>query len=305
MKNYNTMTTTELIDQLFQDGDRVVLEHIETLAARGQEAAPRLREILANEDYWYEGKEQEHYLVVHALVTLGLMRDPEAFPLMLRMLDHSYFSDHITASGLYPSVLAQYGEFAVEPGVRYVQELRGAYRDNQDFAHCRHDVTAALTRIALKEESQRERIGNFLLDLFQDPDENDFILLSLSAAYPAALTHDRGVKALKAAYNRRAISPTIAGSYREIIEGIEDPNSGFYYHLQTEWRDFYTPEQQKIRAQARAEASEQKLYWGLDDQSVLPGYAVAEKGNVLRTDKIGRNDPCPCGSGKKYKKCCG
>ena len=21
-------------------------------------------------------------------------------------------------------------------------------------------------------------------------------------------------------------------------------------------------------------------------------------------DKIGRNDPCPCGSGKKYKKCC-
>ena len=23
------------------------------------------------------------------------------------------------------------------------------------------------------------------------------------------------------------------------------------------------------------------------------------------SDKIGRNDPCPCGSGKKYKKCCG
>ena len=25
----------------------------------------------------------------------------------------------------------------------------------------------------------------------------------------------------------------------------------------------------------------------------------------LRQEKIGRNDPCPCGSGKKYKKCCG
>lgn len=21
--------------------------------------------------------------------------------------------------------------------------------------------------------------------------------------------------------------------------------------------------------------------------------------------KVGRNDPCPCGSGRKYKKCCG
>jgi len=25
----------------------------------------------------------------------------------------------------------------------------------------------------------------------------------------------------------------------------------------------------------------------------------------VRVEKIGRNDPCPCGSGKKYKKCCG
>lgn len=24
-----------------------------------------------------------------------------------------------------------------------------------------------------------------------------------------------------------------------------------------------------------------------------------------KAEKIGRNDPCPCGSGKKYKKCCG
>ena len=26
---------------------------------------------------------------------------------------------------------------------------------------------------------------------------------------------------------------------------------------------------------------------------------------VIAEPKIGRNDPCPCGSGKKYKKCCG
>lgn len=28
-------------------------------------------------------------------------------------------------------------------------------------------------------------------------------------------------------------------------------------------------------------------------------------GTVVKDKKIGRNDPCPCGSGKKYKKCCG
>lgn len=26
---------------------------------------------------------------------------------------------------------------------------------------------------------------------------------------------------------------------------------------------------------------------------------------IVKGEKVGRNDPCPCGSGKKYKKCCG
>ena len=30
-----------------------------------------------------------------------------------------------------------------------------------------------------------------------------------------------------------------------------------------------------------------------------------ESTTIRREKKIGRNDPCPCGSGKKYKKCCG
>jgi len=35
--------------------------------------------------------------------------------------------------------------------------------------------------------------------------------------------------------------------------------------------------------------------------------AEAAKRKELATvgNKVGRNDPCPCGSGKKYKKCCG
>jgi len=26
---------------------------------------------------------------------------------------------------------------------------------------------------------------------------------------------------------------------------------------------------------------------------------------IIKGAQPGRNDPCPCGSGKKYKKCCG
>jgi preprotein translocase subunit SecA len=42
------------------------------------------------------------------------------------------------------------------------------------------------------------------------------------------------------------------------------------------------------------------------DQARMAGSGDAQTvQQVVRGDKIGRNDPCPCGSGKKYKKCCG
>ncbi len=40
--------------------------------------------------------------------------------------------------------------------------------------------------------------------------------------------------------------------------------------------------------------------WVYTGQDSAPGQTVRRE-----TPKIGRNDPCPCGSGKKYKKCCG
>lgn len=45
-------------------------------------------------------------------------------------------------------------------------------------------------------------------------------------------------------------------------------------------------------------------------EQVIKGKAVEDPNKVKkqqpkRTSKIGRNDPCPCGSGKKYKHCCG
>ena len=35
------------------------------------------------------------------------------------------------------------------------------------------------------------------------------------------------------------------------------------------------------------------------------GNNVPRRAPVVKGKKIERNDPCPCGSGKKYKKCCG
>lgn len=42
----------------------------------------------------------------------------------------------------------------------------------------------------------------------------------------------------------------------------------------------------------------------MNDQTVHK-QQMLQNGPVHKENKVGRNDPCPCGSGKKYKKCCG
>ncbi|MEN7972712.1 MAG: preprotein translocase subunit SecA [Verrucomicrobiota bacterium] len=56
-------------------------------------------------------------------------------------------------------------------------------------------------------------------------------------------------------------------------------------------------------AQAQAAAPQQRAPMGAPP----PGMAAPQAPAPVRKDvqKVGRNDPCPCGSGRKYKKCCG
>jgi len=46
--------------------------------------------------------------------------------------------------------------------------------------------------------------------------------------------------------------------------------------------------------------------WLKKHPEVANGGDVQKVETVKRAEpKVGRNEPCPCGSGKKYKKCCG
>ena len=46
----------------------------------------------------------------------------------------------------------------------------------------------------------------------------------------------------------------------------------------------------------------QALPQGTQPEQEMPDINISFKRDV---PKVGRNDDCPCGSGKKYKKCCG
>ena len=57
---------------------------------------------------------------------------------------------------------------------------------------------------------------------------------------------------------------------------------------------------EKFRDREKKEKDFQKQLPGEDDESLPPPVEPIQGG-----EKTKRNDPCPCGSGKKYKQCCG
>jgi preprotein translocase subunit SecA len=62
-----------------------------------------------------------------------------------------------------------------------------------------------------------------------------------------------------------------------------------------------------FHVQIRREEEVQELRQEQENQPMYYGPAGGQRApqTVKKDKKVGRNDPCPCGSGKKYKKCCG
>jgi SWIM/SEC-C metal-binding protein len=73
-----------------------------------------------------------------------------------------------------------------------------------------------------------------------------------------------------------------------------------------------------VRVQTPRRADEILSICNRNDWEVIVGVEPDEPENIADVEKllnrptplkkavkVGRNDPCPCGSGRKYKKCCG
>ena len=80
--------------------------------------------------------------------------------------------------------------------------------------------------------------------------------------------------------------------FGEMKERIEDEIIRFLYHLEP-----VSQEDERREEERRQKVRERQLVFSAPAKSAAaPAAARAES-------KVGRNDPCPCGSGKKYKKC--
>jgi len=76
--------------------------------------------------------------------------------------------------------------------------------------------------------------------------------------------------------------------FEDLIHSIQEDTVKFLYRIQID-SDSKLQRKQVIKPVTTSADAEEKK----------------KQQPVIREKKIGKNDPCPCGSGKKYKKCCG
>ncbi|MBD0373615.1 MAG: SEC-C domain-containing protein [Pyrinomonadaceae bacterium] len=90
--------------------------------------------------------------------------------------------------------------------------------------------------------------------------------------------------------------------FQEMLDRIDTHTIRSLFNLQVVTEQ--APEQLQQRRAPRRSA--RLTFTGPNQGAAAAGEEAGKVRTITRDQpKVGRNDPCPCGSGKKYKKCCG
>lgn len=94
--------------------------------------------------------------------------------------------------------------------------------------------------------------------------------------------------------------------FTQMLETLKQEVVSIICRVQVQERDVDALEEQRRRAEAAPRTYTHADAAALNEEGESePASPAAVQTPFVRGDKVGRNDPCPCGSGKKYKQCHG
>ncbi len=253
-----------------------------------QEHVPELIRMVADHKLHNAPGESEWvWAPVHAWRMLGEFRAGAAVgPLLdlLRRIDD--FDDDWIGEDV-PMVLGQIGRAALEPVTAYL-----ANANHKEWA--RVAAAHALAEIGRQQPELRDECVTRLSAQLEQFEEQTARLNAFLVSPLLDLEARESLPLMERAFKADCVDESVCGDYEdaEIEFGLKAarehprrPNS------LTELSD-------RLRALDKENIFERAL---LD----LPPLPSTTQFPLVKPPKTGRNDPCPCGSGRKFKKCCG
>lgn len=274
--------TEELIDGLTALELYVNKKFAQEIAGR-RDAVFHMRKLIQNGLYWYQTGPGKGWSPIHAIFILALIRNREALQLLLDTIRYrnEELSDWLTEN--VSSLLVAFGKEAIEP-------LKEFTEDETLESFARSTATTALKVLARNFPQYENDIKLHLIKLLKSTEDDAFAGL---VADDLASFHDPSVLPdIHRAFEMERIDGMVIGE-EEIIDTINN----VYHDIDEAEFKRNTEDPLNHFSRRNIEYLHNLHYVRSKEKYVKPAEVKPSK------EKIGRNDPCPCGSGKKYKKC--
>ena len=287
------------INNLYKYGLAITHENlIEILALPRETVIADLEKLLQDAVSRYqhfsksEWKEDTHHFPLHAICLLAELKSENSLPAVLNFLENNkevleyWLGDHQTGTLWLPLYLLSQSksellkQFLLKPGID---------------TYSKTAVSEALAQTALHHPPKRNEIAAVYKDvlshyIYAQPKDNiidsDFLGLTIGDIIGCGFTEL--LPMIKELYDKKYVSIGINGTYEKVEKYFKHP----------------VAKDDKRDIQNIFELYESILNtwagYSEDDED----YFKEESPQPLVSTKIGRNELCPCGSGKKYKKCC-
>ena len=284
----------ELLQLLIRNEDRVPRALIDECARRGEAMVERFATLTRPDEFWKsDAAAGEWWLRLHVVMILGLIPSERAglmLVALMRRIEQAKDENLQTwLSGYWPALFcnkpddfeAPLRELAHDRGIDWYMRIQAieslvalGERRGVEGLDATLDWTASIAADESEDWDLRAAAANTLLDFAR---ARDRVLLENLAERQSGWGARFNITDVRQAFSKSGATPEWHGQFA------------------APW-NFYAPKAIASRQKRWAEEDLRRLARDARNDALEP--------HVRAAPKIGRNDPCPCGSGKKYKKCC-
>lgn len=256
-------------------------------------------------DHFYENPfdESQTFFPIHAMLLLTALESEQTLPLILQILkqdqDYSYFWFGDLIPDLLENPFAKFGKNQPELIFEFLKlpNIPGIHTAYVDEAFVPLVADSPEKRTYFVE--QYRQVLNIFITNAADEDYADSEAVAFIIADLSDLGYEELLPEIEQLYKLQLVDTWICGSFKEVETIIQkkpsrrksSPSVKNIFDHYDELRSFV----QEIDSPPTSDP-------GSEIQLEQFGRAFNEP--IVKDPKIGRNDPCPCGSGKKHKKCC-
>lgn len=248
-----------------------------------------------------EDNDEESFFVFHAINLLAELNAIEQLPVVLNLLKQSealidfylgfYLTEYIWQS-IYKLGKNQFHvleNFMKEPGI---------------FTYSKTPVSEAIKQKSFESKAHRiEAIQCYsnILKFYAKADLKDNVIDSALIGHIVSdimkLESRELIPEITELFNLDYVSERVCGDLETVEHNLTTSNERNYEDRILSLKDLY-PNIKKSWINSNNNP------WDINDDDESPNTVYENDKPFIAEKKVGRNDPCICGSGKKYKKCC-